>query len=110
MLLKICAAREDATTVDEAKAINDAKALYKAGEGKIGTDDKVFIDLFGRCSWAHLKAVSTQCVPVFLTIAFHLLKELLIAYTGTRKLTRSITPSTRLWNRSSAGPSAAVFA
>lgn len=63
-LLKLCADREDTTTVDESKAINDAKALYKAGEGKIGTDDAVFINLFGRCSWAHLKAVSTQYTQV----------------------------------------------
>ena len=60
MLLKLCAAREESTVVDENKALNDAKALYKAGEGKIGTDDEVFINIFGRCSFAHLKAVATQ--------------------------------------------------
>lgn len=60
LLLKLCAARDESTAVDETKAINDAKALYKAGEGKIGTDDEVFINLFGRCSLAHLRAVATQ--------------------------------------------------
>lgn len=70
MLLKICAAREESAVVDEAKAINDAKALYKAGEGKLGTDDEVFINLFGRCSWAHLKAVAAQYVLCLYHVVF----------------------------------------
>eukprot|EP01111_Echinosteliopsis_oligospora_P013020 TRINITY_DN456_c0_g1_i1.p1 TRINITY_DN456_c0_g1~~TRINITY_DN456_c0_g1_i1.p1 ORF type:complete len:540 (-),score=186.30 TRINITY_DN456_c0_g1_i1:39-1658(-) len=35
----------------------DAERLYKAGEGKIGTDEKTFIDIMTRKSWSHLRQV-----------------------------------------------------
>lgn len=37
----------------------DAKALYKAGERRLGTDEKVFIEIFSERSSAHLAAVSS---------------------------------------------------
>lgn len=45
------------TVVSEDAARNDAERLYKAGEGKIGTDEKVFVELFTRRSFTHLKRV-----------------------------------------------------
>ena len=37
---------------------HDAKALYEAGENKLGTDEKTFIRIFSERSRAHLAAVS----------------------------------------------------
>jgi len=34
-------------------------ALYRAGEGKIGTDEKVFVEIIGNYSRAHVQAVAT---------------------------------------------------
>ena len=41
------------------QAEKDAEALYQAGEGRLGTTDSVFIDIFSRSSAEHLQAVST---------------------------------------------------
>jgi len=38
----------------------DAEALFKAGEGKLGTDEKVFIEIFTHRPYPHLKAVFHQ--------------------------------------------------
>jgi len=35
----------------------DAEALFQAGENKLGTNEKVFIDIFTRSSYVHLKEV-----------------------------------------------------
>lgn len=40
-------------------AAKDAKALYRAGEKKLGTDEKTFIEIFSERSRAHLAAVSS---------------------------------------------------
>jgi hypothetical protein len=37
----------------------DAKALYKAGEKKLGTDEKIFIHIFSERSRAHMAAVDS---------------------------------------------------
>lgn len=44
--------------VDPAHVETDAEALYHAGEGKLGTSDSVFIEIFTRSSPEHLQAVS----------------------------------------------------
>lgn len=38
---------------------HDAKALYKAGEKKLGTDEKTFIRIFSERSRAHLATVDS---------------------------------------------------
>eukprot|EP00045_Choanoeca_perplexa_P009678 m.93821 g.93821 ORF g.93821 m.93821 type:complete len:855 (-) comp14991_c0_seq1:659-3223(-) len=43
--------------VDQAAAAKDADALYKAGEKRFGTNEKVFIDIFSMRSYAHLAVV-----------------------------------------------------
>jgi len=48
-------ARED--QVDDAKAKEDAKVLYKEGEGKLGTNEKVWIDILTHRSRTHLRQV-----------------------------------------------------
>lgn len=40
-------------------AVKDAKSLYKAGEKKLGTDEKAFIRIFSEQSRAHLAAVAS---------------------------------------------------
>ncbi|KAL9994998.1 putative annexin [Helianthus debilis subsp. tardiflorus] len=45
--------------VDREMAAKDAKELYKAGEKKLGTDEKVFVQIFSERSRAHLVAINT---------------------------------------------------
>ncbi|MFS8005550.1 putative annexin [Helianthus anomalus] len=40
--------------VDREMAADDAKALYKAGEKKLGTDEKVVVQIFSERSRGHL--------------------------------------------------------
>lgn len=39
-------------------AENDAKVLYKAGEKKLGTDEKTFVQIFSERSAAQLAAIN----------------------------------------------------
>jgi annexin A7/11 len=43
--------------VDDSKAKEDAKALYAAGEGRMGTNEKVFIEILTSRSRAHIQRV-----------------------------------------------------
>jgi len=47
-----------AKAVNKDKVAEDSEALYKAGEGKIGTNEEVFIDIFATRSWKHLRQVA----------------------------------------------------
>jgi len=47
-------------TAGEVSVEADAEALYKAGEGKLGTDEKTWIEIFTHRSYPHLKAVFHQ--------------------------------------------------
>ncbi|CAK7324865.1 unnamed protein product [Dovyalis caffra] len=51
--------RYEGREVDREMAVKDAKALYKAGEKKWGTDEKTFIHIFSERSAAHLAAVDS---------------------------------------------------
>ncbi|GFP86556.1 annexin d5 [Phtheirospermum japonicum] len=59
LLAYVSAMRYEGPEVDRAMAEHDAKALYKAGERKLGTDEKTFIQIFSGRSRAHLAAVSS---------------------------------------------------
>lgn len=59
LLAYINALRPEGLEVNRSVVENDAKALYKAGEKKFGTDEKTFIHIFSERSRAHLAAVST---------------------------------------------------
>lgn len=50
--------RYEGPEVDSVRADHDAKSLYKAGEKKLGTDEKKFIKIFSESSRAQLAAVS----------------------------------------------------
>jgi len=56
LLLK--AGRNESSQVDEAEAERTSEQLYRAGEGKIGTNEGTFIDTFATRSPAFLKRVS----------------------------------------------------
>ncbi|KAI3706315.1 hypothetical protein L6452_23964 [Arctium lappa] len=51
--------RYEGMEVDREMAAKDAKALYKAGEKKLGTDEKVFVQIFSERSRAHLIAINS---------------------------------------------------
>lgn len=57
MVSLITAAREPEGPVDQAKAKADAEALYKAGEGKLGTDESKFNQILCVRSYSHLRVV-----------------------------------------------------
>ncbi|GAA0164822.1 hypothetical protein Leryth_023463 [Lithospermum erythrorhizon] len=58
LLACVSAIRYEGPEVDRMIADQDAKMLYKAGEKKLGTDEKTFIRIFTERSRAHLQAVS----------------------------------------------------
>lgn len=57
LMLGLVEPRDVEGVVNEDAARTDAERLYNAGEGKIGTDEKMFIDIFSHRSWAHLRKV-----------------------------------------------------
>lgn len=58
LLAYLSTARYEGPEVDRNMIEKDAKALFKAGEKKLGTDEDTFIRIFSERSWAHLAAVS----------------------------------------------------
>ncbi|KAJ3677443.1 hypothetical protein LUZ60_003167 [Juncus effusus] len=52
--------RYEGPEVDPGMVAKDAKDLYKAGEKRLGTDEKTFIHIFTERSWAHLAAVAAN--------------------------------------------------
>ncbi|VAH85112.1 unnamed protein product [Triticum turgidum subsp. durum] len=50
--------RYEGPEVDPAAAARDARELYRAGERRLGTDERAFIRVFTERSWAHLAAVA----------------------------------------------------
>jgi len=49
--------REEGVPVNEDEAKRVAETLYRAGEGRLGTDDSIFVDVFTRRSSAFLQRV-----------------------------------------------------
>ncbi|XBI68497.1 hypothetical protein VPH35_047694 [Triticum aestivum] len=50
--------RYEGPEVDPSAAARDARELYRAGEKRLGTDERAFIRVFTERSWAHLAAVA----------------------------------------------------
>jgi len=66
-LLSLAAANRDsnAAPVTQEKAKEDAQKLFKAGEGTLGTDEKVFIDVFAKRSWKHIRKVAEDYAKLY---------------------------------------------
>jgi len=66
-LLALSSASRDANSVSvtEEKVKEDAQKLYKAGEGTLGTDEKVFITIFAKRSWKHIRRVSDEYAKLY---------------------------------------------
>lgn len=60
LLAYASAIRYEGPEIDRATVEHDARALYKAGEKKLGTDEKIFIRIFSERSWAHIVAVDSS--------------------------------------------------
>ncbi|XP_022766562.1 annexin D5-like [Durio zibethinus] len=59
LLAYVSTSRYEGFEVDREMALKDAKALFKAGEKKLGTDEKTFIRIFSERSRAQLAAISS---------------------------------------------------
>ncbi|OUZ99625.1 Annexin [Macleaya cordata] len=59
LLAYVTTIRYEGLEFDRTMVEKDAKALFKAGEKKLGTDEKTFIHIFSGRSRAHLAAVSS---------------------------------------------------
>ncbi|KAL6962960.1 hypothetical protein U1Q18_037925 [Sarracenia purpurea var. burkii] len=59
LLAYVTTPRSEGLEVDRQMVGNDAKALYKAGEKKLGTDEKTFIRIFSERSRAHLASIDS---------------------------------------------------
>lgn len=65
LLAYVSAIRYEGPEIDKTMVEHDAKALYKAGEKKLGTDEKTFIRIFSERSWAHLAAVDSTYYDIY---------------------------------------------
>ncbi|XP_028078983.1 annexin D5-like isoform X1 [Camellia sinensis] len=60
LLAYVTTPRSEGFEVDREMVERDAKALFKAGEKKLGTDEKTFIRIFSERSRAHLAAIDSS--------------------------------------------------
>ena len=59
LLAWVTTPRHEGMEVNTEMAAKDAKVLYKAGEKKLGTDEKTFVHIFSERSSAQLAAISS---------------------------------------------------
>lgn len=57
LTLIVCGVRDPIGTIDPSRAVEEATALYDAGEGKLGTDEEVFNRILAHDSFAQLRLV-----------------------------------------------------
>lgn len=59
MLAYVTTPRHEGPEVNREMAEKDTKVLYKAGEKRLGTDEKTFVQIFSERSAAHLAAITS---------------------------------------------------
>lgn len=59
LLAYLSASRYHGVEIDRGLVAEDAKALFKAGEKKLGTNEKIFVRIFSERNPAHLVAVGS---------------------------------------------------
>jgi len=66
-LLALASATRESNSqpVSAEKAKEDAQKLFRAGEGTMGTDEKVFVNIFAKKSWKHIRKVSEEYAKLF---------------------------------------------
>lgn len=66
-LLSLAAANRDsnAAPVSEEKVKEDVSNLFRAGEGTLGTDEKVFVHFFAKRSWKHIRKVAEDYAKAY---------------------------------------------
>jgi len=50
----------NAAPLNEEKVNEDVQNLFRAGEGTLGTDEKVFVNFFAKRSWKHIRKVGEE--------------------------------------------------
>lgn len=65
LLACLAAPRGEGPEVDPSLAALDARDLYRAGEGRLGTDERAFIRVFTERSWAHVAAVARAYLAMY---------------------------------------------
>jgi len=60
LLAILRAERPESATVNIEQVKQDAQTLHKAGEGRLGTDEKVFVEILSKRSFPHLHMVNQQ--------------------------------------------------
>ncbi|KAH7850662.1 hypothetical protein Vadar_001141 [Vaccinium darrowii] len=78
LLAYVGKSRSEGPEVNKMMVDRDAKALFKDGEYKLGTNEETFIRIFSERSWAHLAAVGAAYRSMFVNS----LKKLLLTYVG----------------------------
>lgn len=79
MLAYITTPRYEGPELDPGIVEDDAKQLYKAGEKRMGTDEKMFIKIFSEKSSTHLAAVNS----VYMASYGHSLEKVKIIFFHT---------------------------
>ncbi|KAG5058952.1 hypothetical protein JHK86_013948 [Glycine max] len=59
LLAYVTTPRHEGPEVNREMAEKDTKVLYKAGEKRLGTDEKTFVQIFSERSAAHLAAITS---------------------------------------------------
>jgi annexin A7/11 len=57
--------RYEGPEVDPSAAASDARELHRAGEKRLGTDERTFIRIFSERSWAHMASVAAAYQHMF---------------------------------------------
>ena len=65
LLAYVSIPRYEGLELDHIIVQEDAKQLYKSGEKRIGTDEKMFIKIFSEKSGAHLAAVNSTYIASY---------------------------------------------